>query len=405
MLKVGVGISKHKESDYAAREAGSAAMKQAGIKKADLILVFATSHYHHDYLLILNVLHDLATPKQLCGCSAYGVLTEKEEVEQGPSIVVLALSSKSIVVDTFLIQNIFNRQTEAGAEVSRLLASDSRVSPLMLLFPDTFNFQFDHFYQGFLNAIQSSNDPIPEMIGGGASEDGSSNETFQFHGRGVTSNAIAGLLISGNFQYEAGVTHACHPIGTPLMVTKSKGNVVYEICGKPATQSFTELFKDKLHHQEELEDAASLILVGLGFNPCNTSLQNKEYVVRNILSLNPEEGTLTVSGHIEEGKVISYMVRDPKRAYQEAEEMVTALASKFPDNVPKFGIYINCCGRGNSLYGKKNVDTALIRKHFGNMPLIGFFSYAEIAPTSCGPQWHNYSGVLVVFSETRLVEY
>jgi small ligand-binding sensory domain FIST len=404
MLKVGVGISKHKDPDQAAREAGSAAMKQAGIKKADFVLVFATSHYHHDYPLILNILHDLTTPKQLCGCSAYGVLTEKEEVEQGPSIAVLALSSKSLKIDTFLIQNIFNRQSEAGAELSRLLTTDSRENPLMCLFPDTFNFQFEQFYQGLVSSVPFQEAHLPEMIGGGASEDGSANETFQFHGRSVTSNSISGLLISGNFQYEAGVTHACHPIGTSLMVTKSKGNVVYEICGKPATESFTELFKDKLHHQEELEDAASLILVGLGFNPCNTSLQNKEYVVRNILSLNPEEGTLTVSGHIEEGKVISYMVRDPKRAYQEAEEMVTELSKKFPENAPKFGIYINCCGRGNSLYGKKNIDTSLIRKYFGQMPLIGFFSYAEIAPTACGPQWHNYSAVLAIFSETLFVE-
>jgi small ligand-binding sensory domain FIST len=175
--------------------------------------------------------------------------------------------------------------------------------------------------------------------------------------------------------------------------------VIHEICGSPATESFSELFKDKLHHQQELEDAASLILVGLGFNPCNTSLQDKEYVVRNILSLNPDEGTLTVSGHIEEGKVISYMVRDPKRAYHEAEEMISALSKKFRPDAAKFGIYINCCGRGTSLYGKKNIDTALIRKYFGEMPVIGFFSYAEIAPAKCGPQWHNYSGVLAVFSE------
>ncbi|MFI5304767.1 MAG: FIST N-terminal domain-containing protein, partial [Nitrospiria bacterium] len=377
----------------------SAAMKQAGLKKADLILVFATSHYHHDYPLILNILHDLSTTKQLCGCSAYGVLTEIEEIEQSPSIVVLALSSKSLKIESFLINNIFNRQAEAGKELSRILTPANRENALMFLFPDTFNFQFDPFYQGLLSSTNALRLRLPEIFGGGASEEGNSNETFQFHGRGVSSNSIAGLVISGDFQYEAGITHACHPIGTPLMVTKSKGNIIYEICGKPATQSFTELFKDKLHHQEELEDAASLILVGLGFNPCNTLLQNKEYVVRNILSLNPEDGTLTVSGHIEEGKVISYMVRDPKRAYQEAEEMVAALSRRFPAEAAKFGIYINCCGRGNSLYGKKNIDTSIIRKYFGKMPVIGFFSYAEIAPTPCGPQWHNYSGVLAVFSE------
>ncbi|MHB8481391.1 MAG: FIST N-terminal domain-containing protein [Nitrospiria bacterium] len=400
MLKVGVGLSKNRHPELAAQEAVLAAMKQAEIKKADLLLVFATSHFHQEYACILNVLHELASPKQLCGCSAYGILTNAEEVEQSPSIAVLALKSNSLQSHAFHIHNILDRNSEAGGELAQILMNHPPQESLMLLFPDTFNFHFEAFYQSFSKSLSSSLlHRSPFLIGGGASEEGNLNKTFQFSGRSVDSNSISGLFLSGKFQFEVGITHACHPIGSSLMVTKAKGNTIYEICGKPAYQTFSELFRNKLRHQEELHDAASLVFVGLGINPCDTSLQKKEYIVRNILSLNPEDETITVSDHIEEGKVISYMVRDPKRSYEEAEEMISNLSRKFESRAPLFGIYINCCGRGNSLYGKKNVDISLIRKYFKEMPLIGFFSYAELASTRCGPQWHNYSGILSVLGE------
>ncbi|MBI1821738.1 MAG: FIST C-terminal domain-containing protein [Nitrospirae bacterium] len=401
MLKVGVGFSKNKHPEVAAREAVLAALKQAGIKKADLILVFATSHFHQEYARVLNILYELASPKQLCGCSAYGILTDEEEVEQSPSIAVLTLKSNSIQSRAFQVHNILDRNSEVGMELAELLIENLQQKSLLLLLPDTFNFHFDAFYHSFSKSISSPLAPhSPFMIGGGASEEGNLNETFQFCGRTVDSNSISGLLLSGKFQFEVGITHACHPIGSSLMVTKAKGNTIYEICGKPAYQTFSELFKNKLHHQEELHDAASLVFLGLGVNPCDTSLRKKEYIVRNILALDPEEETITVSDRIEEGKVISYMVRDPKRSYEETEEMIFNLSKRFENNSPRFGIYINCCGRGNSLYGKKNVDISLIRKYFKEMPLIGFFSYAELISTGCGSQWHNYSGILSVFGET-----
>jgi small ligand-binding sensory domain FIST len=419
MIKAGVGFSKNSKPDLAAREAVLGALKQGEIKKADLILVFATSHFHHDYPLILSILHEMASPKQLFGCSAYGVLTDKEEIEQAPGIAVLALSSASLNTQTFQVHDILERNSETGKELAELLKPAIQKDSLLFLFPDTFSFRFDSFFKAFADTLSASSPqkesktPIPRaglknsgvhipfMVGGGASEQGNLNETFQFCGRTVASNSVSGCLLSGKFQYEVGVTHACHPIGASMMVTRAKGNILYEICGEPAYQSFTDLFRNKLHYEQELQDAASLVFLGLGINPCDTSLQNKEYVVRNILALDPEEGSITISDQVEEGQVISYMVRNPQRAYQEAEEMISGLAKKLGDSPPLFGIYINCCGRGNSLYGKKNVDTTLIRKHFGNIPLIGFFSYAEVAPTQCGPQWHNYSGVLTIFSQKR----
>src|ERR1700693_4578139 len=421
MLKVGVGFSKNGQADLAAREAAASAMQRAGIHKADLTLVFATSHFHHDYPHILHILHELTKPAQLCGCSAYGVLTGEEEIENSPGIAVLVLKSKKIRPKTFLVNNIFDRNSDAGRELAEILHEDLTGTGPLFLFPDTFNFDFNQFYASFISAMAENDSSSgrlfetgqsrvpdtkkkgrPQILGGGASEEGTLNETFQFLGKSVESNSLTGLRMGGTLLSQSGVAHACHPIGESLMVTRAKGNTIYEISGKPAFYFFSDLFKNRLHKPEEIQKAASLVFLGLSVNPCDTSFNKIDYVVRNILSVDSEEGTLNISDRVEEGKIVSFMVRDPRRAMEETEKMISALAEGFSSQgaVPRFGIYINCCGRGNSLYGKRNVDTGLIRKYFGELPLIGFFSYAEMASTPCGDTlWHNYSGVLTIFGE------
>jgi small ligand-binding sensory domain FIST len=62
-------------------------------------------------------------------------------------------------------------------------------------------------------------------------------------------------------------------------------------------------------------------------------------------------------------------------------------------------LYVNCCGRGTSLYGRPNVDRDIIRGAFGDLPLIGFFSYAEIGPAGDHACLHNFAGVLTLIGE------
>jgi small ligand-binding sensory domain FIST len=66
---------------------------------------------------------------------------------------------------------------------------------------------------------------------------------------------------------------------------------------------------------------------------------------------------------------------------------------------PQFGLYFNCLGRGFGLYGQPDHDVSVIRKHFGELPLVGFFGNAEFAPVGGRNYVHNYTGALVLFTE------
>jgi small ligand-binding sensory domain FIST len=75
------------------------------------------------------------------------------------------------------------------------------------------------------------------------------------------------------------------------------------------------------------------------------------------------------------------------------EEQATLRAQA---QAPSFALFFNCAGRGSALYGQSGLDPELIRRRFGELPLMGIESTFEIAPTCGRPQVHMLTGVLVL---------
>jgi small ligand-binding sensory domain FIST len=210
------------------------------------------------------------------------------------------------------------------------------------------------------------------------------------------------MLLSGDFRHTIAFSQACQPVGDPMVVTKARGNTIFELGGRPAHTVFCDLFQEPVDWEDFFQTAVSLIFLGLPVDITQTRLERGKYLVRNIIGLDPVKGSITVAAPIVEGQVVSFTLRDPRRARQDMERTLKELkdlVKQHADQPPAFGLYFDCCGRGTSLYGKAGVDLALLKRYFGEIPLIGFFTYAEIAPIQKMNYLHNYTGVLVLISE------
>jgi small ligand-binding sensory domain FIST len=395
MIKVGVGASQHRSTEQAAAEAATRAIQQASLGQADLVLVFATISHAPRYSLMLKTLAKITKTSQIIGCSSQGILTLEGEVETAPGVAVLVLSSDSIRVTPFIFQHLRDRNETIGQELGRLAVSKRRMgsdSILILLFPDTFFFQQRPFFHGFEQVAGF----LP-IIGGGASEDGTRMRTLQMCGEQTDSNALTGVILTGQFQYTQGLAQSCRPIAPSLLVTKAHRNIILELGGRPALGVFVNLLKEL--NIEDLHLAAGRIFLGLPIDPRQAQLTGGDYFVRNIVGIDPENGALHVSEEIAEGLAVGFTLREPMQARQDTEEIIADLARIHQGVTPKAGFYFNCCGRGTSLYGEKDVDVTFLRRAFPDLPLIGFFSYAELAPLHGINLFHNYTGVLTLISE------
>src|SRR3712207_7001710 len=77
--------------------------------------------------------------------------------------------------------------------------------------------------------------------GGGAGNNYNPEEpTYQYCDDEVISDGVSYALLSGEAQTAWAISHTLIPIGGERKVTRSKGNVIYEIDGKPATEVLEE---------------------------------------------------------------------------------------------------------------------------------------------------------------------
>lgn len=391
MLKTGTGYSKNKSAETAAGAAAENAMKKAGISRANAVIVFASTRYRRSYQTILNKIQAVTNAQTIVGASGHGILTEEAEIERQNGIGVMVIASDTLNAESFMISNLQENNLAAGEKAGKLLREKIQAK-LMLLFPDPFSFVSPLFFDGFKNAYGY----IP-MIGGAAAEEGKESKTYQFEGTQASFDSVAGLALGGNFHFETGITRSCRPFGEPLQITRSDGHTIYEMDGRPAY----DILLESISHIEcdNPNDVFKNIFIGVPMKNFQTDFSGDHYLVRNIMGVNAKKGHFTCTSPLEVGEFITFTFRDPNLARQDLRVTLEDLRERFGDSKPVMGFYFNCCARGELLYGTQGQDVALIREYFPGVPILGFFSFGELAPVDHVNHMHHQAGVLTLLAE------
>ncbi len=393
MIEAGSGYSDHENSIEAANAAAKQAMHDAGIGKADWVMVFCTFPHRANYQEILRIVCKITKTKNVTGCSAIGVLSNHGEIEARPGVVVLAVSSSNIRSKPFAIYQLGAGGMKAGEEIGDLLKSSKSPNSLLALLPDPFHIHPELLFKG----IESRLGEIP-IVGATASEDPRINDTFEFHGDTVASGAVSGLLLDGKFSYKIDITQGCQLIGPPCVITKANKNIISELDGEPAF----EVLKKRIPKGilQDPMDILRLFFIAFPPNPDQSDITGGDYLVRNLIGVDQSTGYVAVPQNVEEGQIVGFALRNPEMARNDLKQMLDRISSdQNPENSFKFGLYFNCCARGSSLYGHQGIDTAYISSALGGVPIVGFFGNSEFAPIQDKNHLFTYTGVLVLFSD------
>jgi small ligand-binding sensory domain FIST len=279
-----------------------------------------------------------------------------------------------------------------GNSLGEFLAKGQDKNSLMILLPDTYNGNPQPLLQTMANRAG-----FYPVVGAGTTENGSAGATFQVCGDKLASNSVAGVYLSGQFNFHIDITQGCQPISEPMTITKAQGNLIYEINDRPAIEVFAKLLKGPL--AADLRRALMVLFVGLPSDREDNSVAAGKYLVRNIVGLDAEKGSLGVADYVSQGETMIFAMRDGQRAREDLEQMLRRQIERLNGRKPAFGIYFNCCARGNSLYGISGIDSAYIRQGLGEFPLIGMFGGYELAPLGRANHLFAYTGVLALVTE------
>ncbi len=174
------------------------------------------------------------------------------------------------------------------------------------------------------------------------------------------------------------------------MITKSEGNVLYELDGKPAL----EVYKQLLGSQATKLPGSALLF------PLQIEASEQGAVTRTILSIDEETNSMTFAGDMPEGKRAVLMNSNKDNLINSAER---AGADALTSSGAQFALLVSCVGRHMVLKEDSEKEVAAVRRAIGSdVPVHGFYSYGELCPSKdSGKQCllHNQTMTVTTFFE------
>jgi hypothetical protein len=176
-------------------------------------------------------------------------------------------------------------------------------------------------------------------------------------------------------------------------ITRSSGNVLYELDGRSAL----ELYKAYLGEQ-----ADGLPATGLLFPLSLQTPGSAEPVVRTLLAVSEEEQSITFAGDMPEGRKARFMRANFDHLIDGAATAARASYEGLGAASPDLAILISCVGRKLVLKERIDEEVKGVRRVLGeHTVLAGFYSYGEISPFTPGAvcKLHNQTMTITTFSE------
>ena len=364
----------------------------------DLAVVFISAHHIPSYLAAPEVLNKKLGAKVLIGCSAAGVIGGGQEVERRPGIAISAAILPHVELTPFhLNQDELPNQDAGPEEWQTLLGIEADNCPAIMLLPDPFTIRSDHLLAGLDFAY-----PAAVKIGGLASGGGQpgSNALF-FNDKPARSGAV-GVAFTGDLAVETIVAQGCRPIGEPVVVTKSDLNVISKLGDQTPLEILRELFEAAETREKRLIRRS--LQIGIIMDRLAQDQSEGEFLIRNVLGADEEDGTLAVGELVQEGQVVQFFVRDAQAADEDLRMMLEEYIGNLEGDIPASALLFSCLGRGQYLYGSPDHDTKMFTDMVADIPIAGFFSNGEIGPIGDQTFLHGYSASFALFKQISKVE-
>jgi hypothetical protein len=324
------------------------------------------------------------------GCSTAGEIFGTALSDNSLSVAVLKFEHGTRVASAAARVGSQDESFAAGESIARQLQDPSLRG--VLLFSDGLNVNGSELVRG-LNLVL----PGDVVVTGGLAGDGSRfQRTWVMHEGAARSNMVCAAGLYGDrVSIGHGSKGGWDNFGPERLVTRSQGNVLVELDGRPAL----ELYKEYLG-----ELASGLPATGLLFPlALRANGSDEKSLVRTILAVDEVRQTMTFAGDMPEGALARLMRANFDRLIDGASEAATmAGVAHVGHHDPTLAIAISCVGRRLVLgeRAEEEIEATLDVLPAGTSQ-IGFYSYGEISPYAQGPcDLHNQTMTLTTIRES-----
>ncbi len=383
MSRYAAALSQHPVPAHAVGEVAGSLLEQLDGEPPDLLVYFASPHLVGALDDVSGAFRRLLEPGVLLGVTAAAVIGGPREAEEVPALSAWAglLGGGVTPVGLQMVD------TPGGPAVSGWPngtdADDADPPHTLLLLADPFTFPVEAFL-----ARLGEDRPWLQVIGGMASAAQGPGGNRLVLDDELRREGAVGVLLSGPPNVRAVVSQGCRPVGSAYIVTDAEDNVVRELGGKPALERLAEVANALTDDERQL--LARGLHVGLVVDEHQARFGRGDFLVRNVVGANRQDGSITVGTHVGVGRTLQFQVRDAIAADEDLRVLLAGVDANA-------ALLFTCTGRGIRLFGTPDHDAGLVEELLGPVPVAGAFCAGELGPVGGRNYVHGFTASLALF--------
>lgn len=390
-LLAGVGIAQALDGREAGLQAAHQALNRLGVGTPSLAILIASSQYPPREVMsgAISLLGDAP----MIGFSTPAVLTNAGQHQHAVTVALLGGDFQSE-------SHWFSGYAQSGRDTAhRLLqlAGGNKGNHSVLSFADGLNGDAEQFCA----ALQ----PNPLLVAGGLSSgDLHSGNSYQIAGNQTGTGSMAAALLRGNVRIGVGFAHGWDPVGSQFRVTRSRGFWLRTLNGRPASETYAELFGHQARDWAfpPLNYLARLYPLGVQ--------QGEDLVVRSPIRVEADGSfrmNTTVRDGVDAYLLVGSRAACAKAAAQAAQEALLSLGGSKPALV----LILADIAWQMLLESNPGAEVAAIQDILGpEVPIAGGYTLGQIVPSrdahgaliqNAPPQFLNQHVAVLAFAPSN----
>jgi small ligand-binding sensory domain FIST len=356
-------LSEHPVTSQATGEVTGAVLEAVG-DRPDLVMVTTTRSHAGALEDIIGTVSAVLHPLAIVGCAAESVVGTGHEIEETPAISLWAGRVGPLAQVALHATRLADDSWHFDGWPDAIAFEPS----VLVLVADPFTFPADEF----LSWLQERHPPLP-VVGGHASGGRGPGGTRLVVGERVVSAGATGVLLGPGVDVDTVISQGARAYGSPLTVTRSERNIIYEVAGAPAMECMVDQIKSHLSPAEVMGIESNGLYVGRLIDERVDPPGAGDYLVRSVLGVDRSTGAVAVDDQVPLGSTVRFHLRDAETAHLE-------LSSLLQSRRAEAALMFTCNGRGTRLFDDIHHDAAALEEAVGAVPVGGFFAAGEFGP-------------------------
>ncbi len=358
----------------------------------DLIILHAS--IGHNFSDLVDEASKLAPKARILAASCCGVVGREGVSESMKDIALMAVKGNEFSVghcDDINGKNAYQKTLEMA---TNLKLENPNINMLYFIAPG-----IDIDNDACILAIEEVFGPDVTIFGATSSDNMKGVVSYQAIDKNVYEHASFLVGFSDpTLVVDTAATHGFVAYGEPFIVTKSNGNRIIELNGKPAWSEFTQRLR--LNSDNNCGDTIPIGALAEQLTGELAIEYGNDHILRAVTTKLGEEMIYATS--IKEGTKLWLTQRDEEKIFTEMDRIVADMVKRSEGKTPVAVFHADCLARGRFLFNRILKEELVNRMQFpfsnnGECPpWLGMYGFGEFARLSGKNTYHNYTTALYV---------